>query len=124
MSLKRFKLVKILVIIALAITVSQSILYNNYIIPIFAVAVSFALLMSCKRRVKEVIADERDYEIGGKAARVAIQIFSWIAVVIMFVLYSYRDASSVCEAIGLTLAYSVCFLMILYSALFYFFNKK
>ncbi len=124
MTLKQFKIVEIITVIALAIIVGQSVVNRNYIIPLMAFAFSVIILYFIRQRVKEIIADERDYEIGGKSARTAMQIFSWVAVVIMFVLYSLRDINPVYEAIALTLSYSVCFLLLSYSLIFNYYYKR
>lgn len=124
MTLKQFKIIKIITVIALSITFSQSIINKNYIIPLMALTLSIIFLYFIRRRVKEIIADERDYKIGGKAALIAMQVFSWIAVVIMFVFYSIKDINPIYQAIALTLAYSVCFLLLFYSLVFKYYYKK
>ena len=123
MNAKQYKTITLFITMALAVIVSSFVLRKNYIIPLMAVVVSALLLLYLRGRVKEVIADERDYEMGGKAARLAIQIFSWIAALIMIVLYTQRDYNPSFEPIALILAYSVCSLMILYSLIFYFYDK-
>lgn len=124
MTLKQFKIVKIITVMALAIIVSQSMVNKNYIIPLMAFTLSVIVLYFIRQRVKEIMADERDYEIGGKAAQIAMQMFSWVAIVIMFVLYSLRDISPIYESIALTLSYAVCFLLLSYSLIFKYYYKK
>jgi len=124
MSLKQFKIIKLIVVFTLAFIVSQSVVSGNYIIPLMSLAFSIIILYFVRQRVKEVVADERDYEIGGKAARIAMQVFSWIAVAAMFIFYSMRNTSPVYEAIAMTLSYSVCFLLLLYSLIFKYYYKK
>jgi len=124
MTLKQFKIVKIITVIALAIIVSQSMVNKNYIIPLMALAFSVIVLYFIRQRVKEIMADERDYEIGGKAARMAMQIFSWVAVVIMFIFYSLGHINPIYESIALTLSYAVCFLLLSYSLIFKYYYKK
>lgn len=123
MTLKQFKTLKIIMVIILAIIVGQSVVYHNYFIPIIAMVLAILVLFYFRGRVKEIIADERDYEVGGKAARLAIQIFSWLAVVGMLAFLAYSDSNPSFGAIAFTLAYSVCFLMILYAFLFRYYNK-
>ena len=124
MTLKQFKIVKIITVIALAIIVSQSMVNKNYIIPLMALAFSVIVLYFIRQRVKEIMADERDYEIGGKAARMAMQIFSWVAVVIMFIFYSLGHINPIYESIALTLSYAVCFLLLSYNLIFRYYYKK
>jgi uncharacterized membrane protein len=124
MTLQQFKTAKIIIAVTLGIIIGQSVANNNYIVPLMATAVSAIVIYFIRQKVKEVVADERDYEIGGKAARTAMTVFSWIAVIIMFIFYSMRDISPVYEAIALTLSYSVCFLLIIYSLIFKYYYKK
>ncbi len=124
MSLKTFKIIKIIIVVALAIAVSQAVVNKNYIIPMMAVAISVIVLLFFRGKVNEIIADERDYQIGGKAARVAMLVFSWIAVVLMLLLYAWKAQNPVFEVVAQTLSYSVCALLLLYSFIFGYYNKK
>ncbi len=123
MTLKQFKIVKILVVIGLSILVSQSIFFHSPIWAIMGIACATIFLLYCRGFVKEIIADERDYEIGGKAARIAMQIFCWFATALMIIFYSQHDLNPMYEPIAIILAYSVCFLMLVYVLIFRFYDK-
>jgi len=118
MSLSQYNKIRMIVVAIIAIAFSQSILRNSFIIPVAILAVSSATLFYLRRKVKGVIADERDYSIGGKAALLSIQLFSVVAVILMFFLYSIRELNVVYEPMGLVLAFSVCVLMLMYSIIF------
>jgi uncharacterized membrane protein len=96
---------------------------KNFFIPVVTLLASTLILLYLRKKVVEVIADERDWQIGGKSALVAIQIYSWIAVITMFLLYSLRDINPYYEAVATTLAFSTCILMLLYSLIFKYYNK-
>jgi uncharacterized membrane protein len=123
MTLKQYQIIRLVITIIIAIVVSQSFMYKNYLIPIATVALSSLFLIYIKGKVKEVIADERDYTIGGKAALLAMQIYCWLAVIAMFILYANNDLNPAYMAVATTLAYSTCALMILYSLIFRYYNK-
>lgn len=123
MTLKKYQKIRLLVVVIVAMLVSQSLVLNNFFIPLVTVVVSSLTLMFLRRRVTEVIADERDYQLGGKSAMLAIQIYSWIAAVIMFVLYSLRSTNPAFEPVAITLAYSTCLLMVTYSLVFKFHDR-
>jgi len=123
MSFKQFQMVKIVSAAVIAGLVSYGVTINNYIIPLVSVTVLSVVLFWARSRVKEVIADERDYETSGHAARWSIQIFSWIAVVVMFVLLYEKELNPMFEVIAYVLAYSVCGLMLLYSLLFRYYSQ-
>ena len=123
MTLKQFKIVQLIIAVILGITFSQAIILKNYLIPVVVVIVASLIMLYLKRKVKDVIADERDYLTGGKAALLTVQIYSWVAVIAMFIFYSARDLNPAYEPIGLTLAYSTCLLMLTYSVIFRYYDK-
>lgn len=123
MTLKQYRWIKLAFVVILAAVFSQSIVLKNYLIPIGSLIISSLVLMLLRRRVKEVVVDERDYVIGGKSALLAVQIYSWVAVICMIVLYALRDVNPAYEPIGLTLAFSTCFLMFLYGVIFRYYGK-
>jgi len=107
----------------MSIIFSQSITFGNYIIPIFTIIIGSLILLFLRRKVTEIIADERDYEIWWKAALLSIQIFSWFAAVCMFVLYALKETNPSYEPIAVTLAMSTCLLMLIYGFIFRFYNR-
>jgi len=123
MNLKQYTTLKIVIVVALAMLCSWSVTSRNYIFPIIGVTASYLILFYFRGRVKEIIADERDYEIGGASARWAMQIYSWFAVAVMFFLYAKREINPAYETIAATLAYSTCFLMLVYALIFRFYNN-
>ena len=123
MTLKTYQRIKLIFVFVLAIIFSQAIAFKNYIIPIAVMIASSLVLMWLRRRVKGVIADERDYATGGKSALLAIQIYAWIASIAMFVLYALRDINPAYEPIAITLAFSTCILMLIYAFIFRYFNN-
>ncbi|MCW1891912.1 MAG: DUF2178 domain-containing protein [Candidatus Uhrbacteria bacterium] len=123
MTIKRYTQIRLALVFVIAMIISQSMVYRNFYIPLITVVVSSLLLIALRRRVKEVIADERDYATAGKAAFLAMQIFSWIGVIAMFALYAARDYNPSYEPMGRVIAFAVCLLMILYSVIFRFYNQ-
>ncbi|MFA5098726.1 MAG: DUF2178 domain-containing protein [Candidatus Paceibacterota bacterium] len=124
MTLKQFTALKIAIAVVVSIVVGVSVASKNYLIPIMVVALAFAILLVARRAVKEIVADERDYEIGGKAALLAIKIFSWLAVITMFVFFAFSDTKPDLSTAALTISYSVCLLMLIYSAIFKYYSRK
>ncbi len=118
MTAKQFKFAQMISAFVIAIAASQSVATNNFLLLVITVAVAAPILFWVRSQVKEVMADERDYAIGGIAARWAIQVYSFVAVIGMVILYSQRSINPFYEAIASTLAYSTCFLMILYTLIF------
>jgi len=123
MTLKKFKIIKLLIVAILAALIGAAVVRGNFFIPLVGLTVAILALLYLRGRVSEIIADERDYEVGGKAARWAIEIYGWIATIFILFFYAQKSVNPAYEAIGATLAYSVCFLLIFYSLLFRYFEK-
>jgi uncharacterized membrane protein len=124
MTLKSFKTAQITIAIIIAIVIGQSIVFKNYYLPFAVIAVGTLVMLVLRRRVKDVIADERDYQIGGRSALLTLQIYSWAAVVVMLVFYSFRETDVVYGTVAATLAFSTCVLMLLYAVIFKRYIRK
>lgn len=118
MTLRQYQKIRLFIVVVLAIIFSQAIVLKNYLIPIATMVAGSLILILIRRRVSEVIADERDYATGGRAALLAIQIYGWIGAVGMFIFYALRDRDSVYEPIAMTLAFSTVALLMLYGLIF------
>jgi uncharacterized membrane protein len=124
MTLKQYTVARLVIAMVLAAFIASSVVRGDYLWPIVAMVAAMLLLLIARRRVKEVIADERDYAIGGRAALWAIQIFCMGAVLLMFVLHAKRGQYPEFGAVASTLAYGSCILMLLYSVLFRWFRRR
>ncbi|MDX9893174.1 MAG: DUF2178 domain-containing protein [Patescibacteria group bacterium] len=118
MTPKQYQIVKLIFVFILAVIFSQGIVFSNYLIPIASLVLSSLILLYLRRKVSGIMADERDYSAAGKSALWAIQIYSWLAVVSMLLLYAARDFNPAYEPIAMTLAFSTCILMLLYALIF------
>jgi uncharacterized membrane protein len=123
MKYAQLRFIKLFTVMLLAIVVSVSITHRNAIIPIIAIAVAFFALRAAKSHTTEILADERDTLISGNAARLAIQIYAFIALFPMLILYTMRDQNPFYEPVAATLAYSVCILMVIYTGVYRFYNR-
>lgn len=124
MSPKQFQITKLVFVFVLAFISSQALIFEIYILPLIVLIAISLLLMILRRRVKGIIADERDYALGGKAAMWAIQIYSWTAAVVMIVLYALRHTNALYEPVAMTLAFSTCLLMFSYAVIFRFLSRR
>ncbi len=123
MTLKDYQRFRIVFIIVLSFLFSLSFQVRNYLVPIGLLMAGTLLLAYIRRKVKGVIADERDYTLGGKAALLAIQVYSWVAVIAMFVFYALRDINPSYESIGMTLAFSTLILILVYVTVFRYYER-
>jgi uncharacterized membrane protein len=124
MTAKKFLIYRLISTAMIGLIVAISITMGNYILPIVTILTMMIVLHALKRQVKEVLEDERDYEIAGKAARYTLTIFSAISGVIIIILFALRGQAPVSETVGVTLAYSICALLLVYSAIFKYFQNR
>ncbi len=124
MTKKRFLIYRIITVIILGAVTGASVSYGNWYLPMLCIMGAWVFLYGLRSRVKEVLADERDYGIAGRAALSAMRIYSMIAVIAGLVLYIAQRENEVLFGIGSTLMYSAFFLMLLYTILFKIYAKK
>jgi len=124
MTKKAFSIYRIIAVIIVTIIVSISINYGNWYLPVISIMASWLFLYTLRRKVKEVIADERDYIIAGKASGLAMKIYISFSVIIGVILYSTGKENEILFNIATTLLYSACFLMIFYAVLFKIYERK
>jgi uncharacterized membrane protein len=124
MKYKNFKTIKAVTAFFLAMIMAQAVVLSNYFLAIAAVLAAIAVIFVLRKKVEGVLADERDYAIAGKAARISLSIFSVVTAIATFVFMSLRNLNPVYEVIGSVLAYSVCSLLLLNGILFTFYEKR
>jgi uncharacterized membrane protein len=108
--------------IFVGISVIMGIILDNSILPLIVVGIGVPLIIWSKSRVEEVIEDERDQEIGGKAMRNAVVVFAIIATIIGLILYA--QGGDVKMAVSHTLLGSVSFILVSYIAFFAYLERK
>jgi uncharacterized membrane protein len=117
-SAKQYRAVKLVTVVVLAVIFNQAFIFKNFLIPAGLLLFFSLFLFYLRKQVKDVIIDERDYATGGKAALLSIQAYSWIAVISMFLLYSFSYLNPYYYTIAATLAFSTIILMLLYRLFF------
>jgi len=124
MTSKQFKIIKMIVVVLLASAFSFTYATNNLILGLALLLIGTLTLLFFQKRVDEVMVDEMVYAIGGKAALTAIQIYCWLAVILMLFARSMKQANPLVFSLTANvLAFSTCVLMLIYSATYYFFAK-
>jgi uncharacterized membrane protein len=125
MSLKTFTRIRIFILIIMVGLISWAVVNDNLWIPILVIIAALAILFLFRRRVKEVVVDERVYSIAEKASLVAFRVFGIATAVIGITLVAlgWQSASDLYK-IGLTLAYSACGLLVIYYIAYLYYNRK
>ena len=125
MSAKTYLIWTVVISIITMASVGWAVNTGNVWIPGPTVIIGSVILYLCKRRIKEVVEDERAQKIGDWASRHTIEIVIIImAVVATTLLAMSSDDSTTLEAVGITLACSISLLLIVYGILHVFYSRK
>ena len=125
MSFKTYTAIRMVIIIIMAGLIGWAVVNGNALIPVPVIIAAMVILLLFRRRVKEVVVDERVYSIAEKASLIAFRVFGILAAVIGATLVALGwDSSSDLYKIGLTLAYSVCGLLVIYYIAYIYYNRK
>ncbi|MFH0829431.1 MAG: DUF2178 domain-containing protein [Candidatus Kerfeldbacteria bacterium] len=119
-SLKAAKTVVFIISAALAVCATAT---GHYFWLLLIFVVASMVLFMLRRRVKEVLADERDRAVAGQAALVAMYGFCWIAACAALAAFALRNVNQSNETIALTLAYSACVIMVIYMLAYRFYDR-
>jgi uncharacterized membrane protein len=124
MTKKTYLIYRILTVLVVSIITSTSVNTGNWYLLVVILITAWIFLSALKRKVKDVLVDERDYQIAGKASLHAMTIFNMIAVTTGLILYISGKDDPVLFSVGNVLVYSACFLMFLYAVLFKIYVRK
>ena len=125
MSRKWFRICGAAITVAMAALIGWSIATENAVVPIPTVLGGVVLLYLLRRRVKDVVQDERNYRISEKASRFAIQVFALVTAISGVTLTAVSaDDSSLFREVGLTLAFCACGLLVLYLISYAYHSRK
>ena len=117
-----FRLLGILAIAFLGVWMGTT---GNYWVAIPVVIIGTGVLFLLRRRVKEVVVDERINAIAFHATRFAYLSFVILAVITGAILIILgENGSTEMFQIGLTLSFSVCALLVLYWLAYFYYVRK
>jgi uncharacterized membrane protein len=123
MNKKTFLIIRVATAIILAMAVSIGITLGNYLLPIIAFIAVIVILLAAKHKVKDVLADERDYKIAGQAAKATMNIYNLTMALLGAVMMALSKIHSDFIFPAEIILYSVCVQMILYTILFKIYSR-
>ena len=125
MSKERLRFFRMLIVVIMGALIGWSVAIGNAIIPIPVVLCGLILLYLLRKRVKEVIEDERIHKINEKASKLTVQIFGIVTALLGAIFIALgQDGLSNFRQAGFTLAYSACFLLVIHLILLSYYTKK
>ena len=124
MDVRGSKICRMAIIVSMVALVGWFTAAGNALLAAISITAGVVLLYLCKSKIKEVVEDERDVKVSEKASKLAIEIFAATNILIGVVLIALRYRYSEYTNSGFTLAFSASSLMILYTLLYGYYNKK
>ena len=124
MTKKTFEKIRIIIVIILAITLGVSVTIEISFIPPLAIVMAAFSIHYLFRRVNEVVADERDYKLGGQAARATLNIVSISLAALGTGLVAYGISNPYFYKFGYLLLYIVSFILVTNIFAFLVYQKR
>jgi uncharacterized membrane protein len=124
MEAKQSKICRIIIIVATVALAGWFAAAADAALVVISAVLGIILFYLCKMGVEEVVADERDERVSEKAAKVAMEVFAATSAFVGVVLIALRVDHPEYTNPGFLLAFSACALMILYSVLYGYYNRR
>lgn len=120
MDRKQFALYGTIIVMAMGAVAGYSVSIGNMLLPVIAVVTGILLLHLGRKRVTEVLEDERIYRISEKASRRILQI---LGIGMALIGVSIMAADKYTEA-GYALGFSACALVLLYMIFYGYYSRR
>ena len=125
MNRKRYTIYATSTAIVIGIVFAFSIVTGNFVLPLIAIILGMSLMYLCKRRVVDVIQDERTYRIAEKSSMRTIQILGPATAIIGVVTLAMSESGYIRLAeIGYALLYFNIALLGLYMFFYGYYSRK
>ena len=125
MTAKTLKLFTAILAVALAALIGWSIIANNFVVPVVAVALAVGFSYLLRRSTKEVTQDERTTLLYEKAAGATIRFSVPVVALAGIILFLVRDSlSPELASAAYVLAYVACGLLIVHLGFYSYYSRK
>ncbi len=126
MTYRTFQMWRLGTVAAVAAVAAAGIVIGNVYVVLAAIAIELALLIFLRRRLTEVVEDERTYAVSYRAARLTVAVIGVGLALVGAVLLAVarQDFSSTVAQIGFTLEFSTCALLVVNQFAYYYYSRK
>ena len=125
MTAKTLRLFTAILAVALAALIGWSIIANNFVVPVVAVALALGFSYLLRRSTKEVTQDERTTLLYEKAAGATIRFSVPVVALAGIILFLVRDSlSPELASAAYVLAYVACGLLIVHLGFYSYYSRK
>ncbi|MCB9802979.1 DUF2178 domain-containing protein [Candidatus Nomurabacteria bacterium] len=120
MTKKQYLIMRFSIVVLLSASIAISINLKNYYLPIILMLIALLTMVYFRKQLKpkDVLADERDYQVAGIAARYTLFIYSWFSVIAMFIFLMLSEKYPQVYPLSQFFAFTVCGLLLLNAFLF------
>jgi uncharacterized membrane protein len=124
MDARNSKICRMVIIVATVALAGWFAAIADAVLVVSSIFLGAILFYICKRSVAEVVEDERDERVREQASKVAVAIFASASALSGLILIALRNEHPEYTYAGFALAFSACALMILYSVLYGYYNRR
>ncbi|RLC38137.1 hypothetical protein DRH27_02995 [Candidatus Falkowbacteria bacterium] len=124
MTNKKFKIIRLFIVITMTIAIGIAVNRGIAFVPPLAMVLSAGLILLLFKRVDEVVVDERDYKLGGQAARITFNITATALTGIGGSLVAYGIKNPYYYRFGYLLLYLVTFMLVVNIIAFLYYQSK
>jgi len=124
MDARNSKICRMVIIVATVALAGWFAAIADAVLVVSSIFLGAILFYICKRSVTEVEEDERDERVREQASKVAVAIFASASAISGLILIALRNEHPEYMYAGFALAFSACALMILYSVLYGYYNRR
>jgi uncharacterized membrane protein len=115
MNHRSYLLFTLVISVAAVLVLAWAVRAGNPVVAVLVLVIAAAVLYYGRRRVVEVIEDERDLRINERAAKRALDLFGLLGILVAVFLYAVSTPESDFTREGLTLGLAVSLLILLYA---------
>ncbi len=126
MDYKQYQKIRILIGLLIGTIVLVATIISNLYLAFAGVLIGVLFLSLVKRRLMEVVVDERVISISGRASQATYVIVTTVlaAIGLFFTFTANMHSNLSLELVGVIFCYIALLLIIIYSLSYYYFNKK
>ena len=124
MTKKQIKIIRLVIVIVMTIAIGVSVNQGIAFVPPVAMVLAAGIVLFMFRQVKETVVDERDYKIGGQAARITFNITAVSLTALGGGLMAYGIKDPDFYRFGYLILYIVTFMLVVNIFTFLYYQKK